>query len=189
MINSGIPSKSVAKEVLHYMHLKKIGHFSKGKIAFFPSDRLKTALMALHIGCDIERISSALTWRDFEALTVEILERLGYATQTNAHLRKPRCEIDVTGIDSKLAIVIECKHWKSRNVLFASCYAKKQLKRTELLLQKRTKNITSAIPLIVTLHYERVNLVNKVPIIPITILDAFMNQFDLILQVIQVMRD
>ncbi|HYZ50011.1 MAG TPA: restriction endonuclease, partial [Nitrososphaeraceae archaeon] len=84
----------------------------------FPSDRLNTALMALHIGCDIERISSALTWRDFEALTVEILERLGYTTQTNVHLRKPRCEIDVTGIDSKLAIVIDCKHWKSRNVSF-----------------------------------------------------------------------
>ena len=89
MISSGIPSKRVAKEVLQYLRLRKVGYYSKGKIAFFPPDRLKTALTALHIGCDTERISAVLTLRDFEALTVEIPERFGYTTQTNVHLRKP----------------------------------------------------------------------------------------------------
>lgn len=80
MVNSAISSKSVANQVLHYMRLRGVGYISKGKITFFPSDRLKTALMALQIGCDIERASTALTWRDFEALTVEVLHRFGYTT-------------------------------------------------------------------------------------------------------------
>jgi hypothetical protein len=148
-----------------------------------------TALMALHIGCDTERISAVLRWRDFEALTVEILERFGYTTQTNVHLRKPRCEIDVIGINSRFAIVIfDRKHWKRSNVSSISCYAKKQLKRRELLLQNQTKIITSAIPLLVTLHYQNVNFV-KVPIIPINLLNTFLNELDLNLDVIQVLRE
>jgi restriction endonuclease len=116
MVNSAISSKSVANQVLHYMRLRGVGYISKGKIRFFPSDRLKTALMAMQIGCDIERTSTSLTWKDFEALTVEILHRFGYTTQTNARLTKPRCEIDVIGIHSTRAIVIDCKHWKRSNL-------------------------------------------------------------------------
>ena len=65
MINSAISSKSVANRVLHYIRLRGVGYISKGKITFFPSDRLKTALMAMQIGCDIERASTSLTWKDF----------------------------------------------------------------------------------------------------------------------------
>ena len=174
MVDSAISSKNVAKQVLHYMRLRGVGYMSKGKITFFPSDRLKTALMALQIGCDMERASAGLTWRDFEALAVEVLHRFGYTTQTNVRLRKPRCEIDVIGIDSTRAIVIDCKHWKRSNVSSISSYAKKQLERTELL---------------VTLHYERVKFINKIPIIPINLLNSFLTEFDLNCPTIQVIRD
>ena len=189
MVDSAISSKNVAKQVLHYMRLRGVGYMSKGKITFFPSDRLKTALMALQIGCDMERASAGLTWRDFEALAVEVLHRFGYTTQTNVRLRKPRCEIDVIGIDSTRAIVIDCKHWKRSNVSSISSYAKKQLERTELLLQKQTNTITSAIPILVTLHYERVKFINKIPIIPINLLNSFLTEFDLNCPTIQVIRD
>jgi hypothetical protein len=66
MVSSGIPSKRIAKEVLQYLRLRKVGYYSKGKIAFFPPDRLKTALMALYVGCDTERISPVLTWWDLK---------------------------------------------------------------------------------------------------------------------------
>ena len=177
-----------AKQVLHYMRIRG-GYMSKGKITFFPSDRLKTALMALQIGCDMERASAGLTWRDFEALAVEVLHRFGYTTQTNVRLRKPRCEIDVIGIDSTRAIVIDCKHWKRSNVSSIASYAKKQLERTELLLQKQTNTITSAIPILVTLHYERVKFINKIPIIPINLLNSFLTEFDLNSPTIQIIRD
>jgi Restriction endonuclease len=189
MVNSAISSKSVANQVLHYMRLRGVGYISKGKIRFFPSDRLKTALMAMRIGCDIERASTSLTWKDFEALTVEILHRFGYTTQTNVRLTKPRCEIDVIGIHSTRAIVIDCKHWKRSNLSSVSSYAKKQLERTELLLEKQRNTITSAIPILVTLHYERVRFINKVPIIPINMLNSFLSEFDLNYPVIEVVHD
>ncbi len=178
MVNSAISSKSVANQVLRYMRLRGVGYISKGKITFFPSDRLKTAIMAMQIGCDIERASTSLTWKDFEALTVEILHRFGYTTQTNVRLTKPRCEIDVIGIHSTCAIVSSV----------SSC-AKKQLERTQLLLEKQTHTITSAIPILVTLHYERVSFINKVPIIPINVLNSFLSEFDLNCPVIQVVRN
>ena len=189
MVNSAISSKSVANQVLHYMRRRGVGYISKGKIAFFPCDRLKTAIMAMQMGCDIERASTSLTWKDFEALTVEILHRFGYTTQTNVRLTKPRCEIDVIGIRSTCAIVVDCKHWKRSNVSSVSSCAKKQLKRTQLLLEKQTHTITSAIPILVTLHYERVSFINKVPIIPINMLNSFLSEFDLNCPVIQVVRN
>lgn len=178
MANSMIFSKSVARDVLHYLHLRGVGSISTGVITFVPSDRLKTALMALQYGCDIERVSIALTWRDFEAFAVEVLKGFGYKTHLNVRFRKPRSEIDVIGIDSRHAIVIDCKHWKRSDISSIYKYAKKQLIRTQHLLQSKTTTITSAMPVLLTLHSEKVKFVNKVPIIPINALAAFLCEFD-----------
>jgi Holliday junction resolvase-like predicted endonuclease len=178
MVNSMIFSKSVARDVLHYLYLRGIGSTSNGIIMFFPSDRLKTALIALQDGCDIERVSNVLTWRDFEALTVEVLKRFGYKTHLNVRFKKPRCEIDVIGIDSMHAIVIDCKHWNRSDISSISKYAKKQLKRTQHLLQSKTTTIASAMPVLLTLHSERVKFANKVPVIPINVLASFLCEFD-----------
>ena len=178
MANSMIFSKSVAREVLHYLHLRGIGSISNGIITFLPPDRLKTALMALQDGCDIERVSIALTWRDFEALTVEVLKRFGYKTHLNVRFKKPRCEIDVIGIHSRHAIVIDCKHWKRSDISSIYKYAKKQLIRTQHLLQSKTTTITSAMPVLLTLHSERVKFVNKVPVISINVLPSFLYEFN-----------
>jgi Holliday junction resolvase-like predicted endonuclease len=178
MANSMIYSKTVARDVLHYLHLRGVGSISNGVVTFFPSDRLKTALMALQYGSDIERVSIALTWRDFEAFAVEVLKRFGYKTHLNVRFRKPRCEIDVIGIDSRHAIVIDCKHWKRSYISSIYKYAKKQLIRTQHLLQSKTTTITSAMPVLLTLHCEKVKFVNKVPVIPINALAAFLYEFD-----------
>ena len=177
MVNSMIFSRSVAKGVLHYLTLKGIGSPSAGAIAFSPSDRLKTAIMALQMGSDIERVSNTLSWRDFETLTVEVLRTYGYTTHTNVRFTNPRCEIDVIGIESTEALVIDCKHWKRSNISLISSYAKKQKARTELLLQRRRKSITLAIPVILTLHSENIHLVSRVPIIPISKFTSFLRDF------------
>lgn len=91
MVNSMIFSKSVAKNVLHYLNPKGIGSISRGVITFSRADRLKTAIIALQIGCDIERVPKAVTWRDFEALTLEMLHTFGYTTEMNLSFTKPRC--------------------------------------------------------------------------------------------------
>jgi hypothetical protein len=177
MVDSMIHSKSVAKDVLNYLNLRDIGSISRGLITFSRSDRLKTAIIAMKIGSDIERVSNALTWRDFEAFTLEMLHIFGYKAEMNVRFTQPRCEIDVIGIDSKHALVIDCKHWKRSNISLISTYAKKQITRTELLLKRRTKSISFAIPAVLTLHSEKVHFINGVPVIPINMFASFLHDF------------
>ena len=59
-----------------------------------------------------------------------------------------------------------------------STYAKKQLTRTELLLKRRRKSVTFAIPVILTLHSEKLRFINKVPIIPISEFASFLRDFE-----------
>jgi hypothetical protein len=56
MVNSMIFSKSVARNVLYYLNLMGIGSISGELITFSRSDRLKAAIIALQIGCDVERV-------------------------------------------------------------------------------------------------------------------------------------
>jgi Nuclease-related domain len=177
MVKSRFHSKSVAKDVIRYLNHIGIGSCSRGVITFSRSDRLKTAIVAFEIGSDIERISSGLSWRDFEALTLEILRNFGYKAEVNVRFTKPRCEIDVIGISSTCAIVIDCKHWKRSNLSLVSSYAKKQVSRTQQLIKRRTKSISFAIPAILTLHSENVHFINRVPIIPINKFTSFLHNF------------
>lgn len=172
--SSGIVSESVAKDVLQFLNIHSIGSVSPNVILFSESDRLKTAIVALSMGYDIERISKKLNWKDFETLASDVLHLLGYVTETNVRFTKPRTEIDVIGVNSKFAIVADCKHWKRTNISLMRSYVKKQVKRTELLLNyRRNNNITSAVPILLTLHCERVQMIDKTPIVPISKFKSF----------------
>ena len=164
---SGISSRVVARNVLKYLHSNGIGIFSKSEITFANSDRLRVAALAIQSGCDIEQISRYLSWKDFEKLTSKVLLSLGYQTKTNIILTKPRIEIDVIGINSGLAIVVDCKHWKRSNLSSISNYSHKQAARAERLLEY-DKKVTEAIPVMLTLHSESVQFINRIPIVPIS---------------------
>ena len=173
---SMIFNESVAKDVLDFLKDHGIGSESNDIIIFCEADRLKTGLIALQMGADIEMISNALSWRDFEALTLKMLHSLGYVTETNIRLTKPHREIDVLGVNSRFAIVVDCKHWKRSNLSLLSMYAKKQVQRTELLL-KRKKNLSFAVPILLTLHSEKVQFIDKVPVVPINKFESFLEDF------------
>src|SRR5215204_2379215 len=114
---SGIVSKTTAKYVLEYIVNKGIGiSTSNRQYLFSKADKMKLAMLALQRGCDIESISKSISWKDFEALASEILSLCGYLTRTNIRFSKPsRIEIDVIGVNQKLAIVADCKHWRCGN--------------------------------------------------------------------------
>jgi Holliday junction resolvase-like predicted endonuclease len=163
---AGIASRSVAKDVLGFLLSNGIGSISKQAVAFGDSDRLKVAALALHMGCDVEQVSKQLSWQDFEKLASQVLMSFGYKTQTNVRFTKPRMEIDVVGVNSGFAIVVDCKHWKRNNLSSISSYSRKQAARAGLLIQ-RDKKISQAVPVILTLHAESVRFVNGIPIVPI----------------------
>jgi hypothetical protein len=163
---SGIASRSVAKSILDFLLSNGIGSISKQTVTFRDSDRLKAAALALQMGCDVEQISIQLSWQDFEKLASHVLMSFDYKTQTNMRFTKPRMEIDVVGVNSGFAIVVDCKHWKRNNLSSISSYSRKQATRVERLIQ-RDKKISQAVPVILTLHAESVRFVNGIPIVPI----------------------
>ena len=191
---SGIVSRTTAKDVLEYIVNNGIGipTSTRNHYLFSKADRMKLAMLALQRGCDIESISKSISWKDFEALTSEILGLYGYMTKTNIRLSKPsRIEIDVIGINNnKLAIVADCKHWKRYSLSSISSYAEKQIERTKILsrAKRRTKqdNIAHAIPIILTLYSVDVEFIDGVPIVPISKFKSFIENVSLYLSEIQV---
>ena len=185
---SGIVSRTIANAVLKYIVNSGIGAPTSTRYhyLFSKADRMKLAILALQRGCDIESISKSISWRDFEALTSEVLVLYGYLTKTNIRLSKPsRIEIDVIGINNKLAIVADCKHWKRYSLSSISSYAEKQIERTRILFRakRRTKqyNITHAIPIILTLYSIDVRFIDGVPIVPISKFKSFIEDVSLYL--------
>jgi hypothetical protein len=161
-----IASRSVAKSILDFLSSNGIGSISKQAVAFKDSDRLKAAAIALQMGCDAEQVSKHLSWQDFEKLASQLLVSFGYKTQTNVRFTKPRMEIDVVGVSSGFAIVVDCKHWKRNNLSSISNYSCKQAARAERLIL-HDKKISQAVPVILTLHTESVRFVGGIPIVPI----------------------
>ena len=177
---SGIVSRTTAKDVLEYIVNNGIGKSTsnRSQYLFSKADKMKLAMLALQRGCDIESISKSVSWKDFEALGSEILSLCGYLTRTNIRLSKPRrIEIDVIGVNQKLAIVADCKHWRRYSISSISSYAEKQAHRTKTLFKAkgRTKQgyIARAIPIILTLYSMDVKFIDGVPIVPISKFKSF----------------
>ncbi len=69
---------------------------------------------------------------------------------------------------------MDCKHWKNSSLSTLYSYVKKQIERTKILLAKES-NISSAIPMILTLHYNKVRFIEGTPVVPITEFNSFLN--------------
>ena len=164
-----------AKELLYTLVQNGIGTWNDDLVDFdIPHDRLQTALFAITLGATIEDVSEYLTWRDFEAITGIILEENSFDVTKNLVLTKPRMEIDVIGKKMNLALLIDCKHWKTMSKSALDEIVKKQIERVKRYVAD--EDIT-ALPVIVTLHQEGTQLVENVPIVPIMKLPSFLDEF------------
>ncbi|AIF83530.1 Restriction endonuclease [Candidatus Nitrososphaera evergladensis SR1] len=171
---AGIASRSVARSLAEGLLARGIGRGSASAImSFSPGDRLATAALALDAGCDPERVSQHLTWKDFEQLAAGVLASLGYRTRTNVRFTKPRMELDVVGTSAAgLALAVDCKHWKKGGLSSISQHCAKQAKRTEELL-RRESEISMAVPVVMTLHAANVRLVGGMPVVPVAKFHSF----------------
>lgn len=152
-----------------------IGTYEDHQIFFDENDRLKTCLLAIQMGAPVDEVSRSLDWKDFESLAAEILDASEFETTRNLVLTKPRMQIDVVGVKSDVAILIDCKHWKRTSQSALENAVKKQIERTKRFL--KTEDVKAAIPAIVTLYQEEAKFIDKVPIIPIFQLSSFCEEF------------
>ena len=164
-----------AKELLYTLVQNGIGVLNDDLVYFdIPNDRLQTALFAINLGATVEDVSEFLTWRDFESLTAVILEENDFDVTKNLIITKPRMEIDVIGKKMNIALLIDCKHWKNMTKSALNEIVRKQIERV-----KRFVSIENmpALPVIVTLHQEKIQFVRNVPIVPIIKLPSFLDDF------------
>ena len=168
-------SEELAREILDNFMQNGIGRYEDGQVHFEETDKLKTSILAISMGAAIDEISRMLEWQDFESLAAEILEKRDFETTKNVILTKPKMQIDVIGIKSDIAILIDCKHWNNMTQSALQSAVKKQIERTKQYISK--ENIKAAIPAIVTLYQHDLQFIDRVPIIPIHQLDSFCDEF------------
>ena len=164
-----------AKELLQIFLQNGIGVLDENIVEFQNSDRIKASIFAIRNGATIEDVSEFLSWQNFEELVSRVLDENGFQVQKNLILTKPRMEIDVVGVKLGISILIDCKHWKRMTQSALNDIVNKQVERVKRYVEKTES--TSAIPVIVTLHQEKVNFVNKVPIVPVMQLSSFLDEF------------
>ena len=164
-----------AKELLYTLVQNDIGTWNEDLVDFdVPNDRLQTALFAIKLGADVESVSEYLTWQDFESITGLILEKKDFDVTKNLILTKPRMEIDVVGTKMDIALLIDCKHWKTMSKSALDEIVKKQVERVKRYVADESM---SALPVIVTLHQEEIQFIHNVPIVPIMKLSSFLDEF------------
>lgn len=185
---SGIRGETAARDVLDYLVRKRIGQRSQCTYSFSKTDRMRLAIHALENGNDLETISRALSWQDFEALASTLLNLAGYTSECNLYLSEPyRMQIDVVGVNpnSRLAIVADCKHWKKNHFSSMLNHARKQAMRSIELLKCR-RNISQAIPIVLTLYPMDIKFMEGIPIVPVSKFNSFIQDLPLSLHEIKV---
>jgi len=168
-------SETDSKKILDEFVKRGIGIKKDDKYFFEIGDKLKAAIMLIQNGFSIDEISIVLDWRNFEGLVAEILSEKNFAVINNLILTKPRMEIDVIGIHLGVAMLIDCKHWKKYSSSALSDVVKKQIERTRHYVSKTQNAI--AVPVIVTLYQDKLDFIDKVPIVPIFQFSSFVDEF------------
>jgi hypothetical protein len=152
-----------------------IGTKQENKYYFEDGDKLKATIELIKNGGPLDEISIMLNWKDFEGLAAEILYSKNFAIIKNLILTKPRMEIDVIGIRLGIAMLIDCKHWKRYNSSTLSSAVKKQIARTKHYILKTPGAM--AVPVIVTLYHDKIDFIDRVPIVPIFQFSSFVDEF------------
>jgi hypothetical protein len=182
-----IGSRTTTNELLNHLINLGIGHLSKDSVSFSEKDKLDTILLVMKQGSDPEHLSKKLRWNDFELFTSFLIKSAGYSFERNVVLNKPRIQIDVIGFYLKIALLIDCKHWMKIYDFNVSRFCLNQIRRARIFLDKR-KDIEAVIPIILTLHECQCNFFDKVPIVPISKFQQFLQNFPFYLDKLQLIQ-
>ena len=152
--------------------------------------RLEIAVRAVRAGADMERVSQALGWLEFEEMTAYTFEANDYKVKRrfrfNAEGR--RWEIDVLATRKPLVVCAECKHWASG---LGNKTARKiveiHLKKVRVLSENATILVEKGmlrgwdkaifVPMALSLQPARNKIYRRMPVVSIFELPSFLNEF------------
>jgi Holliday junction resolvase-like predicted endonuclease len=151
--------------------------------------RLELAICALNKGADLEKVSSLLHWKEFEAMVAVAFENNGYSVRKNLRFKHDgrRHEIDVVGYRRPLVVCVDCKHWHhSMGNATMERIAKEQIARVRALvgclpdpkidLEIQSWKSARFVPVILSLVVDKSKFSSGVPIVPILQVRDFLNQ-------------
>ena len=173
----GIINQDILNELMFFLDKHGV-RIRKNKIENSAYNKLSIALIAINKGINVVDISSKLNWHDFELFSSELLKYHGYTVYTNFRLKNPKREIDIIGIKSQKALLIDCKHWKKKSITGLKQIVEKQKNRSKLFIQKSNMNVQNVFPIVLTFLPNGNSFINGVPIISINKLNSFLLDFD-----------
>ena len=172
----------VVQDMLRQMADNGVGRIIDNSVEFSRGDKVAGAVLAVRLGCSVDEASQHIGWRDFEDFVAEILTADGYTVKRTLRLKKPRAEIDVVAYRNGLGLVIDCKHWKrTAGASSMRKVADLQTGRAKRLIENCDLGIprlSSLYPVVATLHEENVQLIDGVPVVPVTRLSGFLREFE-----------
>ncbi len=186
---TGLNSSEITAYLQEYQQLGLV-HSTGDQISISPYQKVQLAILAIHHGLDIEDISQALDWREFEDIAIAILSHHGFSNLKHYRFKSQdkHHEIDVLSFKNPLILAIECKHWKRswQNTVIKGIVDKQQERGVALSQswQSQSKHTHPSIiplhkhltilPVILTLHLTPLKCYNKIPIIPIFYFQNFL---------------
>ena len=128
---------------------------------------------------DLETVSGEVIWQNFERLAAFIFEKNDFRVTVNTvkTLNKKRRQFDVIAKKGNQTFLVECKKWAgNRYRLSAIKKAVEQHKERTTFYETITNE--DAVPLLVTLIEEEIQVYEGVPIVSIQKLNSFVNEWD-----------
>jgi len=160
-----------------------------GVIDVSPSQRVRMAIQTLKLAADFEQVCQLLSWKEFENITAEALEKNDYKVLKNLHLKQnsKRWEIDIIGLKKTLILCVDCKHWKRGWRTAAITKAvQAQIERTKALAEDFTSYSQKAglerwegallIPIVMSLIPGPRKFFDNVPVVSILQFQDFINE-------------
>ncbi|MGD2200388.1 MAG: hypothetical protein PVJ38_01995 [Candidatus Bathyarchaeota archaeon] len=152
--------------------------------------RLGLAVRAIMTGADLERVSRALGWLEFEEIAAYTFEKNGYHVDSRFRFQAEgrRWEIDVLATRKPLVVCAECKHLqKGLGNLTARRIVETHLEKVrvlsenpEILVEKgpvRGWDKAVFVPITLSLQPARNKIYRRIPVVPVFELPNFLNEF------------
>lgn len=162
-----------------------------GNITASLNQRLELAIKAVQAGGDLERVSRALGWLEFEEIVARIFEENGYDVKRRFRFQADgrRWEIDILATRRPLIVCAECKHWmKGLGNTTARRIAEIHLEKVETLSRsvrglKGRMGIegwgqATMIPMALSLQPARERIYRRIPVVSVYGLPGFLSEFE-----------
>lgn len=152
--------------------------------------RLEIAVRAVRAGADMERVSKALGWLEFEEMSAYTFEANGYRVKRRFRFNGEgrRWEIDVLATRKPLVVCAECKHWSNGlGNMTARRIVETHLEKVRVLSENAAILVEKGllrgwdravfVPMAISLQPARNKIYRRIPVVSVFELPSFLNEF------------